>query len=173
MGAGYPGRAVMAIKEITVTCQQEGADKGKMFVITRMSAFEADKWGRHCLQAAISSGADIPGAASGSGVAGLAAAGISIFGMMAPEKMDELLARLMQCVSVQPDPGNPSVRRPLHESDIEEIPTVGWLQKEAFALHVDFFKGVGQLFSLLSVLLQMGNSAPSPDMPTSMSAMPS
>ena len=163
----------MAIKEIAVTCQQEGADKGKMFVITRMSAFEADKWGRHCLQAAISSGADIPGAASGSGVAGLAAAGISIFGMMAPEKMDELLARLMRCVSVQPDPGNLSVRRSLHESDIEEIPTVLWLQKEAFALHVDFFRGVGQLFSLLSVLLQMGNSAPSPDMPTSTNATPS
>ncbi|GCD74502.1 hypothetical protein NBRC3299_0794 [Acetobacter pasteurianus NBRC 3299] len=79
MGAGYPGCTVMAIKETTVMCQQEGADKGKMFVITRMSAFEADKWGRHSLLAAILSGADIPGAASGSGMVGLAAAGISIF----------------------------------------------------------------------------------------------
>lgn len=87
------------------------------------------------------------------------------FGAMDPERMDGLLARLMQCVSVQPDPRNAAVRRPLDESDLEEIPTVGWLQKEAFALHVDFFKGVGPLFSLLSALLQTEASAPPPDAP--------
>jgi hypothetical protein len=84
---------------------------------------------------------------------------------MDPERMDSLLDRLMRCVSVQPDPRNAAVRRPLDESDLEEIPTVGWLQKEAFALHVDFFKGVGPLFSLLSALLQTEPGAPPPDAP--------
>lgn len=155
----------MAIRQVQVCVPLEGADKGKTFVITRMSAMEADRWGRHCLQAAIASGADIPGLDADAGLAGLVAVGLGIFGAMDPERMDGLLARLMQCVSVQPDPRNAAVRRPLDESDLEEIPTVGWLQKEAFALHVDFFKGVGPLFSLLSALLQTEASAPPPDAP--------
>ena len=138
----------MAVREVALSVPMEGADHNKRFVITRMSAFEADRWGRHCLQAALGGGADLTGISPEDGLAGLAAAGIGLFGSMEPERMDSLLERLMRCVSVQPDPANPSLRRPLHESDIEEIPTVGWLQKEAFALHVDFFRGVGLLFSL-------------------------
>ena len=155
----------MAIRQVNVTVPMEGADQGKVFVITRMSAMEADQWGRHCLQAAIASGADIPGLDEDAGLAGLAAVGLGIFGAMDPQRMDGLIERLMRCVSVQPDPRNTAVRRPLDESDLEEIPTVGWLQKEAFALHVDFFKGVGPLFSLLSALLQTEPSAPPPDAP--------
>ncbi|MBO1325344.1 hypothetical protein K2X14_11605 [Acetobacter sp. TBRC 12305] len=162
----------MAIKEVTVTVPQDGADKGKRFVITRMSAIEADKWGRHCLQAAIASGADIPGVMAGAGLAGVAAAGLNIFGVMDPARMDALIDELMRCISVQPDPANPALRRALHDSDIEEIPTVGWLQKEAFALHVDFFKGVSQLFSLLSLMLGAESTGLSPDTQTSANATP-
>ncbi|MFS8371312.1 hypothetical protein [Acetobacter indonesiensis] len=167
----------MALKKKTVFVPHEGEDKDKRFDITRMSAFEADKWGRHVLQAAIGSGASIPGVAEGAGLAGVAAAGINIFGAMAPERTDELLDVLMECVVFVPDPVRPEVTIPFKlaakSGQIEEIPTIGWLQKEAFALHVDFFKGVGQLFSLLSLLLQMENNAPSPDAPTSVSASPS
>lgn len=155
----------MALRQISVRVPMQGADHGKVFVITRMPAMEADQWGRHCLQAAIASGADIPGLDEDAGLAGLAAVGLGIFGAMDPQRMDGLIERLMRCVSVQPDPRNTAVRRPLDESDLEEIPTVGWLQKEAFALHVDFFKGVGPLFSLLSALLQTEPSAPPPDAP--------
>lgn len=155
----------MALRQISVRVPMEGVDYGKVFVITRMPAMEADQWGRHCLQAAIASGADIPGLDEDAGLAGLAAVGLGIFGAMDPQRMDGLIERLMRCVSVQPDPRNTAVRRPLDESDLEEIPTVGWLQKEAFALHVDFFKGVGPLFSLLSALLQTEPSAPPPDAP--------
>ena len=167
----------MALKQKTVTVPHEGEDKGKTFVITRMNAFDADKWGRHVLQAAIGSGASIPGVAEGAGLAGVAAAGINIFGAMSPERTDELLAVLMECVVYVPDPTRPEVTMPFRTAcsaqQIEEIPTIGWLQKEAFSLHVDFFKGVGQLFSLLSLLLQMGNSVPSPDAQTSVSELPS
>lgn len=167
----------MALKQKTVTCPHDGADKGKQFTITRMSAYVADKWGRHAFQAAISGGGAIPGVTEGGGLAEVAAAGIGIFGAMEPARMDELIDQLLECVAYVPDPANPSVTIPFklaaRTDQIEEIPTVGWLQKEAFALHVDFFKGVGQLFSLLSLLLQMGNSAPSPDAETSVSASPS
>ncbi|QEO17855.1 hypothetical protein [Acetobacter vaccinii] len=154
----------MALMEITVTCPHEGADKGKRFVITRMSAVEADKWGRHCLQAAAASGAAIPGMEPGAGLAGVAAAGIGIFASMSPERMDGLIDRLMQCVQMQPDPGNPAIllNWQMAQTQIEEIPTIGWLQTEAFRLHVDFFRGVGQLFSLITLMLGMESNAPAP-----------
>ncbi|MFT8655947.1 MAG: hypothetical protein ABF785_04555 [Acetobacter papayae] len=154
----------MALKQITVTCPHEGVDKGKQFVITRMSAVEADKWGRHCLQAAAASGAAIPGMEPGAGLAGVAAAGIGIFAAMSPERMDELIDRLMQCVEMVPDPANRAMTLnwQLAQGQIEEIPTVGWLQTEAFKLHVDFFKGVGQLFSLITLMLGTESNAPAP-----------
>ncbi|NPC90533.1 hypothetical protein HNH97_16805, partial [Gluconacetobacter entanii] len=42
----------MALKSIEYTVAEEGEDCGKVFVITRMSAFDADRWGRHVLHAA-------------------------------------------------------------------------------------------------------------------------
>ncbi|MFT9441034.1 MAG: hypothetical protein ABF593_04645 [Acetobacter papayae] len=154
----------MALKQITVTCPHEGDDKGKQFVITRMSAVEADKWGRHCFQAGAASGAAIPGMDPGAGLAGLAAAGIGIFAAMEPSRMDELIDQLLQCVQMIPDPGNPAIllNWQMAQTQIEEIPTIGWLQVEAFKLHVDFFKGVGQLFSLLTLMLGMENNGPTP-----------
>ncbi|MFT8720027.1 hypothetical protein [Acetobacter sp.] len=154
----------MAILEKVVTVPMDGDDKGKVFVITRMNAFAADKWGRHVMQAAISSGADLAGLNADDGLAGVAAAGINIFGIMDPTKTDVLLDQLMKCITVQPDPNNAAIRRPLHETDIVEIETVGWLQKEAFSLHVGFFKGVSRLFSLLYLMLGTPDqSAQSPE----------
>lgn len=159
----------MAIKEVTIVCPHEGADKGKQFIIKRMSAVEADRWGRHVLQAAAIAGADLPEAIEANGLAAVAAAGIRIFAGMPPETADTLLDRLMQCVSLVPDLAHPEVLLPwsLAQSQIEEIPTIGWLHKEALKLHLDFFKGVGRLFSLLTLMLGMENSGPTPDQPTS------
>lgn len=157
-------------KSVTVVCPHEGADKGKRFVITRMSAVAADRWGRHCLQAAASSGADIPGVAQGGGLAAVAAAGIGIFAAMDPARMDALIDQLLQCVQMQPDPATPAMLLSWDVvaagEQIEEIPTLGWLQKEAFALHVDFFKGVGQLFSLLMLMLGTESKDPAPESAT-------
>ncbi|WP_291365362.1 hypothetical protein [Acetobacter sp. UBA5411] len=161
----------MALKSVTVTVPHDGDDKGKQFVITRMSAIEADRWGRHCLQAAAASGGDIPGIVEGGGMASVAAAGIGIFAGMNPDRMDELLDRLMQQIEMLPDPSNPNTRLnwTLAQTQIEEIPTVAWLQTEAFKLHVDFFKGAGRLFSLLSMMLAVENNGPAPQSETSMS----
>lgn len=159
----------MAIKEAMIVCPHEGADKGKQFIIKRMSAVEADRWGRHVLQAAAVAGADLPDAIEANGLAAVAAAGIRIFAGMNPEVSDALLDRLMQCVNLVPDPAHPEVALPwsMSQSQIEEIPTIGWLHKEALKLHLDFFKGVGHLFSLLTLMLGMENSVPTPSQPTS------
>ncbi|WP_010508411.1 hypothetical protein [Komagataeibacter europaeus] len=154
----------MARKEVFVTCPHAGEDKGKRFVITRMSAVDADRWGRHCLQAAAVSGGDIPGVVQGGGIAAVAAAGIGIFAAMDPDRMDALIDRLMLCVEMIPDPSNPTTRLnwTLAQTQIDEIPTIAWLQSEAFKLHVDFFKGAGRLFSLISLMLGTEENDPAP-----------
>lgn len=154
----------MALLEAVVTCPHDGEDKGKRFRITRMSAVDADRWGRHCLQAAAAGGGDIPSITKGGGLAAVAAAGIGIFAAMEPGRMDELLERLVQQIEMVPDASNPSVSLPwkLAQTQIIEIRTIGWLQAEAFKLHLDFFKGVGNLFSLLTLMLGTENLAPTP-----------
>ena len=150
-------------KEVIVACPQDGADKGKTFRIKRMSAIKADQWGRHVFQAAASSGGNIAGLQRGGGLAEVAAAGIGIFAAMDPAKMDELIAQLLEQVEYLPDPSNHAVTMSVVQADaaeqIEEVPTIGWLQSEAFKLHVDFFKGVGPLFSLIKLMLGAGESS--------------
>ncbi|MCW4594270.1 hypothetical protein NO219_09795, partial [Gluconacetobacter entanii] len=95
----------MALKSIEYTVAEEGEDCGKVFVITRMSAFDADRWGRHVLHAALAGGYRAPdGDDVAEGMGSIAEAGMRIFGMMAPEAADTLLDRLMQCVRIIRDP---------------------------------------------------------------------
>ncbi|MCW4590424.1 hypothetical protein NO263_07515 [Gluconacetobacter entanii] len=157
----------MARKSIEYTVTSDGEDNGKVFVITRMSAFEADKWGRHVLQAAIRSGAAIPDTMVANGIAGLAGAGISIFGAIDPDTTDRLLSRLMECVQIRRDPAHPEVVQKLLPVDIEEIETVATLQKEAFMLHVGFFRGAARLFSPLVGQMAPGLAAGQQSAPTS------
>ena len=143
----------MALKEAIVTVDAEGGDKGKVFVITRMDAISADRWGRHVLQAAIKSGVEIPESEISTGIAGVAALGIRIFGGINPLEADTLLDRLLEQVQIVPDPRTPAVRRKVIAQDFEEIETVGFLHQEAFKIHAGFFKGAGRLFSPLVAAL--------------------
>lgn len=137
----------MAVKSIEYTITDPGEDRGKVFVITRMSAFDADRWGRHVLHAAIRADLAVRDDAPDAGIAGLAGMGVALFGAIDPAAADGLLERLMRCVTVRPDPSRPGVTRALHATDIAEIETVGTLQAEAFDLHVGFFRGAARLFS--------------------------
>ncbi|MFT8635722.1 MAG: hypothetical protein ABF706_10585, partial [Novacetimonas hansenii] len=98
----------MALKSIEYSVTEEGEDLGKVFVITRMSAFDADRWGRHVLHAAIAGGYRAVADDAAEGMGGIAEAGMRIFGMMAPDAADALLDRLMQCVRIIRDPAHPT-----------------------------------------------------------------
>lgn len=157
----------MARKEITVTIDQDGDDKGKVFVIQRMSAFDADRWGRRVLNALVQNNARIPDIDEGSGLAGVAQFGIKLMAYIDPDRSDELLGHLIKCVMVRPDPQNPIVLRPVHESDIDDVRTIAVLREEAFKLHTDFFMGVGRLFSPVGLAIRAAMSGASQNTPMS------
>lgn len=158
----------MALKEIVFTVPEDGGDDaGKVFLITRMDAITGDKWGRHVIQAAIKSGAQIPQSAVKAGIAGIAGMALTIFGSIDPAEGDRLLDQLLDCVLIIPDPGTPAVRRKWHPGDFAEIQTVSLLHQEAFKLHTGFFQGASRLLSPIISALVVGLASSPPNAPTS------
>lgn len=149
------------MKTLDYTCTHPGADQGKCFKLTRMDAFSADQWARHCLQAAVRGGAQVGADLAQAGLAGLAALGIEIFGFMEETALDKALDRLMHCVSLRPDPTNPALTRPVIAADFEEPETLGLVRAEVFRLHVGFLLAAAhQLFPVVAALL--GEPPPQP-----------
>jgi len=114
-----------------------GRDKGKIFILTEMSAFATEKWAAKALLAVMKSGVDIPDDVMNSGTAGLASIAISAFGGVPPESLLELLDEMMTCVQCIPDPRNPLPRK-LVDEDIEEVTTIFEIRKRLLNLHLGF-----------------------------------
>lgn len=123
-------------KSITVTISDEGRDKGKVFVITELSAWAAEDWAAQVLFAAMNAGVEIPDGISQAGLPGLAAIGIQALTKIPYEAAKPLFQTMMSCVQIQP---SPSVTRPLIEDDVEEVKTLLQLRKETVKLHLDPF----------------------------------
>ena len=140
----------MSRKTATITIQgKEGnRDNGKVFLITEMSAHEAERWALRAGFALMNAGADIPELEEGIGMQELAALGLRVLmGALQGvsfEKAEPLLEDMMKCAQSIPDPNKPNVVRPLIESDIEEVSTRLKLRKEIWDLHVGFFIQGGQ-----------------------------
>lgn len=131
-------------KTTTVTITEEGRDRGKSFLLTEMPASRAEKWALRALLLAAQSGADVPEAVRGAGMAGLAVLGIqSVIGGVRFADAEPLLDEMMGCVQSVPDARRPDVVRVLIEDDIEEVATRVRLRAEVFALHVNF--SIGEL----------------------------
>lgn len=122
-----------------------GRDHGKVFVIREMAAIPAEKWAYRLIMALARAGADVQ-MIQGSGMAGLAAAGIQALPMLDFRDAEPLMDEMMSCVSIKPDPGkNPTFVRELAQNgddgdDIEEVGTLMRLRKEILELHLRFFE---------------------------------
>ena len=115
-----------------------GRDKGKIFLLTEMSAFAAEKWAAKALLALMKSGVDVPDDIANSGTAGLASIAMAAFGGVPPESLIALLDEMMSCVQCIPDPRNPLSVRKLVEEDIEELVTLFEIRKRLLDLHLGF-----------------------------------
>ena len=138
----------MARKKVTVQIDTPGRDCGKNFVITEMSAWEAEEWAGQALFAMMNAGVEVPDGIASAGLAGIAALGIASLTKVSFDKAKPLLDRMMGCVEIQP---SPSVVRRLVEDDIEEVSTLLQLRKEVFNLHLSFFTEGGKLTSAPAV----------------------
>lgn len=161
-------------KTIECLIEDEGRDKGKVFIITEMPASQAEKWAIRALLVAAQSGADVGGAMSG--MAGVAAAGIATIMGARFADVEPLLDEMFRCIQIRPDPRNPdparaAVVRPLIEDDTEEIMTRGRLRAEWFALHVGF--SLTDALSKLKTTSAAGASVPQSSLNTETSPQPS
>lgn len=129
---------------VEITIDQEGRDKGKTFVIKEMAALPAEKWAYRLITALAHAGADVS-MIQGSGMAGLAAAGIQALPMLNFREVEPLMDEMLECVSIKPDPrNNPTFLRPLvlrgdDNDEVEEVATLMKLRQEILDLHLRFF----------------------------------
>ncbi len=127
-----------------------GRDKGKLFVIHEKSAADVEWWATRALLALGKAGADL-GDTDGLGMQKLATIGLAALMKVDPYELKPLLAEIMECVQIIPDPHNIEFSRKLQvgldtsEDDIEELSTYVRLRSEVFELHPGFsIPGVGQ-----------------------------
>ncbi len=126
----------MARKQITLTIGAEGRDKGKVFVLTELSAYEAEEWAGRALFSLMNAGVEIPDKIAEAGLAGVAAMGMKAIAKLPFESAKPLLDKMMDCVQIQP---SPNVTRELMSGDVEEVATLFTLRKKVLGLHLDFF----------------------------------
>lgn len=138
----------MARKTVNYKVTDDGRDKGKVFVLTEMSAAQAEKWAMKAILAVTSSGIDLPPGFESMGMAGMAEVGIKALAGLRWEVAEPLLDEMWSCVQVMPSPSKPHVIRSLIEEDIEEIITRIKIRTEIWKLHSDFLKAVAPLVSV-------------------------
>jgi len=140
----------MARKTLNYTVQDEGRDKGKVFVLTEMPSSQAEAWAIRALLALIENGVQVPPGFEKMGMAGIAELGIRALSGLKWETAEPLLTEMWQCIRIMPDPSKPNVIRNLIEEDIEEVMTRVKLRAEIWELHTGFSMAVAPSNSVAS-----------------------
>lgn len=130
----------MARKTAQYRVEDEGRDKGKVFLLREMPATQGERWALRAFLAMAKNGVELPEGASEAGFAGLASYGLSLIGKLPFADADALMDEMFQCVTIIPDPAKTDFARSLVEDDIEEIATRVKLRIAVFKLHADFSK---------------------------------
>jgi hypothetical protein len=138
----------MARRTATVTVSAGGRDQNKQFVLTEMSAADAEDWALRAFLALARSGVQIPDDVEAAGFAGIATMGLKALGGATHADVKPLMDEMFSlCIRRLPNPAEPHVVRGLVDDDTEEVATRLWLRSEVFKLHVDFSKVAGLLSS--------------------------
>lgn len=128
----------MALKTKQITIEN-GRDKGRVFLITEMSAAHADNWAMRALIALANGGVDLGDLSPQQGMIGMVRVALDALGRLKADDAIPLLNELLDCVQIIPEGGQP---RPLNMdfNDVEDFTTLWRLRKEVFALHTDFLQ---------------------------------
>lgn len=136
----------MARKEISFIVEEEGRDKGKEFLITEMSAWDADTLAQDIFRAMGDSGfSEIPADVIAMGCAGLATVGLSVISASSPDVARQLRDRLMSTVDIViTNEGTRQQRKVKGELDFEEVSTIRKLLDKVFQVNFDFLTIAGE-----------------------------
>ena len=135
-------------KEIRITSgtAETNRDLGKVYMLTEMSAYDAERWAADAFQGLVKAGVDVPDDLADAGMVAIATMGLKALGGMPSETLHDLLDRMMTQVTHFPDPNRREISRgfgsmlsqKLFADDIEEISTRLLLRQELLQLHADF-----------------------------------
>lgn len=136
----------MARKEILFIVEEEGRDKGKEFLITEMSAWDADTLAQDVFRAMGDSNfSEIPTDVIAMGCAGLATVGLSIISASSPEVSRHLRDRLMATVEIIiKNDGQHQQRKVNGSLDFEEVSTIRTLLDKVFQVNFSFLTIAGE-----------------------------
>jgi hypothetical protein len=147
-------------KTATIVIDAKGRDQGKRFLLTEMPTSVGERWALRAFMAMVQSGVDLPEGIEFSGLVGLATIALKSLSAIPYTEAEPLLAEMMECVQIIPDPSRPMVYRPLIEDDIEEIATRFKLRSEVIELHTGF-SVAGALSTWATSASQMNSTSPS------------
>jgi hypothetical protein len=153
------------LKTKSLTIDATGRDHGKVFLITEMPAMRVEGWAQRLLKGLGRAGVEIDDESMGSGVMALVAIGAKALTQLDWSDAEPLLAEMLSCAQIVPDPARPQVARPIIESDIEEVATLLKLRSEIVEVHVGF-----SIAAALSILGAAAKERKSSDTPTSHSS---
>lgn len=136
----------MARKEIPFIVEEEGRDKGKEFIITEMSAWDADTLAQDIFRAMGDSNySQIPADVIAMGCAGLATVGLSVISASSPDVARQLRDRLMSTVDIIiTNDGQRQQRKVNGSLDFEEVSTIRSLLDKVFQVNFDFLTIAGE-----------------------------
>lgn len=135
----------MARKEIPFNAT-DGRDAGKEFVITEMSAWDADSLSQDIFRAMGESNyTSIPADVIAMGCAGLATVGLSVLSASSPDVAQTLRDRLMSTVEIViTHDGKQQSRKVNGAIDFEEVSTIRQVMDKVFKLNFDFLTIAGE-----------------------------
>src|SRR6478736_900733 len=125
----------MARQVITHKIEREGRDRGKVFIITEMSATAAHCWATRAIFGIMNGGVDIPDDVLSQGMAGLAAIGLNGLTGIPYAVAGHLLKEMLQCAQIKEQ----LLVRPFTDDDVEEAMTLFELQRIALTMHLQPF----------------------------------
>lgn len=147
-------------REVTIDFGER--DLGKTYVLTEMSASQAETWAWRALSAMARGNAEIPESVLALGWGAVALLGLRSILAADYIEVAPLLDEMMRCIRFKA-----SAVRDLVETDIEDVATRVYLRDEVFKLHANFSVRE-RLLSLTAQLAGMGDaSSSSPDTSTS------
>ncbi len=130
----------MSRQEVIFTVEDNNRDKGKEFIITEMSAWDADELAQDIFRAMGESDfSEIPADVIAMGCAGLATVGLSVLSASSPEVARTLRNRLMSTVQIAiTHEGQQQVRKVNGSIDFEEVSTIRKIMDKVFQVNFDF-----------------------------------
>ena len=127
------------LETVDVTVMAEGRDAGKVFRITPMPAWVAEKWAWRAMSVLARSGTDVPPMEAMSNLLVLAAYGLEALMKAKFEEAEPLLDEMLTCVQIVPDPvANPTIARSDIHRDVQELGTILWLRDKVLEAHTGF-----------------------------------